>query len=587
MNIKEYTEICKNIEIPDSVTKRFESTLNDIKKENLTQKKGGKPYGRVARIATAVAAIVIAFCTATLSVRAYIRHLEAIRNMSGEEVISLYENIYRYNNGMLSRELSEEEDRREGELFLAYSEDTAEPESKVIIIERKDDYKGKGVSFCKEDGILYIPDETLSDEELLECIEFGLIGQYIIGEGYELATNPDHYMNALKNLSNSDINDIYVFTAMSGASTTFYSRELAVGETARKKALKKLYMYTDKKPNKEIAVIPSKDKYTGDGVAFCTYDSTYYLPEAEMTDEDILEIIDYRMKQDYAIARINEDIETGKRTEWPHVEYVKRERIETLNNILLSEEEIISSDWLKAYAKVGEDYYDKIKQYGQNVEEQYLAVCFIYLNDDEIPEMLLTHNIIGPDDLSDRKVYLYTFNNGEAVQLKSEFGEGIGYYAQWSPFRYVERKSMLLNEGHYLYQFCFEDSEKNHDHISDTITRIEYWDMDSLKCTHTDMNIKLEHAIYNEDNKEDYNDAEITYEYYLGVKEIIYDEYTGIVEPLKGKKVDESEFNAANDALWNDEEYKTLSVSDFDKIYSDYDILESLAKCYKKQLKHN
>ena len=604
MNIKEYAEISKNVEVPDVVTERFEATINKIKAETEWQGKDKPHFDKIVKFAAIAAAIILFFGTATLSVRAYIRHIHAIRNMPGEQAIALYESVYKYNSGMLSRELSEEEEKREAELFLAYSNDTAEPKSEVKIIERKEEYKGKGGVFCKEDGILYIPDKTLSDEEQLECIEFSLIGHYIVSEGYELATNSDHYMNALKSLSDSQIDDIYVSYAMAGTECAFLSRDLSVDETARRKALKKLYMYTDKKPVKEIAVISKSEDYTGNGVAFCTYDCTYYLPETDLTDEDLLEYIDYTEKQYYAVTRIAQDIESGLILEGPHVEYVSRERVETLDNVSLKDEDILSSEWLKAYSKIGEDYFLSVhaeldpffaandelseEEEGKLYADYYFSVCFIYLNDDDIPEMLLTRGYTPMDsvnDLSDRRVFLYTVKDGKAVQLKSEYGETEGFYAQSSPFRYAERKGMVLSEGHNDYQFFFDEvSNDNHDHINDSITRMDYWDLDSLTCKHTDLNIKLEHAVYNEFNKETYNDAEKTYEYYLGVKEITRDEYTGVVDPLNGRKVNEAEFNAANEALWNGEAYRTLTVSDFDKIYNDYDIPESLAKCYQKQL---
>ena len=595
MNIKEYAEISKNVEIPDLVKERFESTIKNIQSKNIKQAKERNRYAKIVRFASIAAAIIIVFSTVTLSVRAYIKHLDAIKNMSGEEVISLYENVYKYDRGRLSRGLSEEEDPRIGELFLAYSNDTAEPESEVDIIDKKEQYKGKGVAFCKEDGILYIPEDSLSDEEILEIIEFWLIGNYISTEGYELATNPDHYMNSFKELPDSKIDEIYVSLMRAGTETNHYSRDLNDEEKARRKALKKLYMYTDKKPAKEIDVISDQEEYDGKGVAFCTYDGTFHLPEDEMSDEDILEIIDYVLKQEYAIRRINEDIESGKRTEWPHFEVVKKERVETLNNVILSEEEALSSDWLKAYAKVCEDYFEYQKsiceEHGESVEEYYVAVSFIYLNDDEIPEMLFTRNYISGysgNDAGSRCVFLYTYKDGEAKHLEAEFGEGIGYYAKWSPFRYVERKGMVLDDGHYTYAIQFEEyGNGNHDDISDNIFRMDYWDLDTLTCTHSDMNIKLEHAVYNWENNETYDDSEKTYEYYLGVKEITRDEYTGVTDPLKGKKVSESEFNAANEALWNGEEYKTVTGSDFDRIYCDYDFLESLAKCYQKMLNCN
>ena len=226
----------------------------------------------------------------------------------------------------------------------------------------------------------------------------------------------------------------------------------------------------------------------------------------------------------------------------------------------------------------------------EQFDDYYLNVCFIYLNDDDIPEMLLSHGYTPNDavrDLSDRRIYLYTYKNGKAVQLRSELGETEGFYAQLTPFRYAERKSAVLCEGHYMYGFFFDTpSNDDHDHLSDLITQIDHWNFDTLSCESTAMNIKLEHAVYDEMKNETYEDADVSYDYYLDVKEITRDS-DGVMDPLKGKKVDEISYDAANEALWNGESYKTISVSDFDKIYCDYDIPESLAKCYQKQLGNN
>ena len=585
MNIKEYTEISKNVEVPDTVKARFNETMDMIKVAETETKRTWNPLDRAIKYVAIAAAIVFVFGTATISVRAYIKHLDAIKKMPKEEVVYLYEHVYKYDSAMFSRELSKEEDERSGRLFSDYSEDRAEPASKVKIIEKKEQYNGKGVAFCKEDGILYIPEKKLSDEEILECIEFGLIGHYIVSEGYEQAVNPDHYMNALKDLSDSQIEDIYVTYLRANTECAFFSRELTTEEAARRKALKKLYMYTDTKPKREIEVITSKEGFTGKGVAFCSYDCTYYLPTDELTDEDLLELIDYLIKQDYAVSRITEEVESGKRMGRPEVDFVKRERVETIDNNSPINADVLNSDWLKAYSKVA-DYYLHNGRAG-DVSDAYVGVCFIFLNDDDIPEMLITCGSTDLDavrDMSDRRVLLYTVKDGEAVQLKSDYGETEGFYAQFSPFSYVERKGMVLNEGHNPWQIFFEEvSNDNHDHINETLVRMDYWNFDTLTCTHSDLIVKLEHAVYDILKNETYDDAEKTYEYYLGVKEITRDEKSGVTKPIKGEMVDESTYESAIENLWDGEKGKSLNSSDFDKIYSDYNIFESLAKCYEKQ----
>ena len=71
-------------------------------------------------------------------------------------------------------------------------------------------------------------------------------------------------------------------------------------------------------PQKELAMLDSPEKYKK-GVAFYAARSTFFLPEEEMTEEELLELIDFREKRDYSLAKITEEIEAGD------YEYVKTE----------------------------------------------------------------------------------------------------------------------------------------------------------------------------------------------------------------------------------------------------------------------
>ena len=57
-------------------------------------------------------------------------------------------------------------------------------------------------------------------------------------------------------------------------------------------------------------MLDSPEKYKK-GVAFYAARSTFFLPEEEMTEEELLELIDFREKRDYSLAKITEEIEAG------------------------------------------------------------------------------------------------------------------------------------------------------------------------------------------------------------------------------------------------------------------------------------
>ena len=105
-----------------------------------------------------------------MSVRAYMNHLQSLENMPDEEIMALYENVYQYGTGYMSRAMTEEEDKRYSELYELYCNDLKEPLGEIPIISSKQEYKGEGVAFCTEDGILYLPEQEMTEEELLQMV---------------------------------------------------------------------------------------------------------------------------------------------------------------------------------------------------------------------------------------------------------------------------------------------------------------------------------------------------------------------------------------------------------------------------------
>lgn len=97
-----------------------------------------------------------------------------------------------------------------------------------------------------------------------------------------------------------------------------YSRPLTDGEKNRLEELRQAYLEEGYFPKKELVMLDSPEKYKK-GVAFYAARSIFFLPEEEMTEEELLELIDFREKRDYSLAKITEEIEAGD------YEYVKTE----------------------------------------------------------------------------------------------------------------------------------------------------------------------------------------------------------------------------------------------------------------------
>ncbi|MDD6155893.1 MAG: hypothetical protein PUB52_02640 [Lachnospiraceae bacterium] len=73
-------------------------------------------------------------------------------------------------------------------------------------------------------------------------------------------------------------------------------------------------------PTSEVTIIREPSDYTGEGVAICISDAVYYFPEGEISDEVMLEIIEYNHKVNYCMDRIYQENQLGLRDGYPKLE---------------------------------------------------------------------------------------------------------------------------------------------------------------------------------------------------------------------------------------------------------------------------
>ena len=139
-----------------------------------------------------------------------------------------------------------------------------------------------------------------------------------------------------------------------------YSRPLTDGEKNRLEELRQAYLEEGYFPKKELVMLDSPEKYKK-GVAFYAARSTFFLPEEEMTDEELLELIDFREKRDYSLAKITEEIEAGD------YEYVK------------TEDSAVSEEMSQTEDSVG---LGEMSQTGRSQQEQGTGAASVVLGAD-------------------------------------------------------------------------------------------------------------------------------------------------------------------------------------------------------------
>lgn len=112
-----------------------------------------------------------------------------------------------------------------------------------------------------------------------------------------------------------------------------YNRAYSDAERDRMGALREAYEGEARFPEGELTMIEEASEYKGRGVAFLSDTSTFFFPEQEMSDEELLEIIDFMHKRDYSLQRMNEMIEAGE-AQMPRVD----------EEVQATEEEILATE---------------------------------------------------------------------------------------------------------------------------------------------------------------------------------------------------------------------------------------------------
>ena len=152
--------------LPGTVDKEVDDKLSQIH--------WSKPRGRMTwKKAVILAAALVAMCslTVTAAVGALQRRMEA---MNEQEMEDYFVQIYTSRQGAdnYSRPLTDTERERMGRLRTSYEEEAVFPDRTLTMISDPEEYKGKGVAFYKDTSTFFLPEESMSDEELLEVIDF-------------------------------------------------------------------------------------------------------------------------------------------------------------------------------------------------------------------------------------------------------------------------------------------------------------------------------------------------------------------------------------------------------------------------------
>lgn len=106
----------------------------------------------------------------------------------------------------------------------------------------------------------------------------------------------------LEAMPKEEVEKVYDTAVHSQEEADSYSRAYTDGEKTRYQELAEKYL-TGTFPEGEIPQADSEEDVKEDELCFIVPRSTFYLPDRELTDEEILEIIDFSVKRDYALRQ--------------------------------------------------------------------------------------------------------------------------------------------------------------------------------------------------------------------------------------------------------------------------------------------
>ena len=315
----------KNIfpEVPDVVHFAVEEALN-----NLDERVSVKQTNHIISMSTKmrkIAAVLVTLLivssvtvTASAALRKY--KLRFVDEMDQSKVEELYGLTGLTETLLTNREFSEEELNDRERLWKAYENDGLIPEKEINFISDSEEYDGKGVAFCTADGIVYLPNEALSEEELLEIIDMEerMVYSVSVVNSYGYGTD---YRQRFDEMTDDEIDSLYRMVNKNHTATMGgFSRALSPDEEERHQKMDHEFKENGAFVEKIIAVVDTAEDYDGKSVAYAAVEGKYMLPDREVTDVELLQIIDMQHRIYYMFDRINREIDTGYRETFPSVE---------------------------------------------------------------------------------------------------------------------------------------------------------------------------------------------------------------------------------------------------------------------------
>ena len=333
MRVQEaYDQIYEQIRAQDALDENNELCEN----HHAVIRNNGKS---LLKVACFVLACLLALGGTAYAVNLILDRYERMKQMNQQEKDQIYEDIQ--NGGNLnheeSRTFTESESARFFELREKYKANEAFPVGELEVVHEGEKAKGEFYLLVKgnhEESVLVLPERELTDEELLQIIEHNEKEEYVLYEEQQKRiAEQGNWESRMLEMTDEEV-DFYYLAFWKGMThvTGIFRRGdqsdeggnqvLSEKEMAIYHEMEHQYLEENRIPVREepLPVIEMPAEYYGKEVVLCRYNTSFYLPERELTEEDFLEIIDFWKRAEYSLRRVNEEVERGIRQGYPELE---------------------------------------------------------------------------------------------------------------------------------------------------------------------------------------------------------------------------------------------------------------------------
>lgn len=183
----------------------------------------------------------------------------------------------------------------------------------------------------------------------------------------------------LSHMTQKEIKERYDSVSNSEGEAYLYSRELNWNERLRKDQLTSLYKKGERFPKGSIMILKQGEKANPDAVNYDEKYLTWYFPSRELTDEELLEMIDYDHKTDYSLGVINETGKITDDTKPVKAVITEEQALETVKNFIEAAYEV-KPDPERMFVEENTSGYYEIKYSGLEVKEGYKQDFSIWIS---------------------------------------------------------------------------------------------------------------------------------------------------------------------------------------------------------------